>query len=134
MPSRSENGESKAGIFGTMNDHAFKVGPGLDRAGLAEGLARHAEALAEILIPDLRGLDAAAVFETGTLRIERVDPADEGNVHRLHFRFEWSAQHGCSDWSCRETEFHSARFRYAGDEAVFAVAPAPEERTTREEF
>jgi hypothetical protein len=121
-------------VGSSSNTKACKVGPGLDPAGLADALERHAEALAEILIPDLRGLDAAAVFETGTLRIERVEPADGTGVHRLHFRFEWSAQHGCSDWSCRETEFRSGLFRYVGDQAVFEVSPAPEERTTREEF
>ena len=117
-----------------MNTRAFKVGPGLDRAGLAEALGRQAEALAEILIPDLQGLDAAAAYEPGTLRIEGVEATERPEAYRLHFRFDWSAQHGCSDWSCRETEFRSATFRYLGETAVFEVSPAPEERTTREEF
>jgi hypothetical protein len=117
-----------------MQTHSFKVGRGLDQARLVEALEQRVEALAEFLIPDLRGLDAAAVYESGTLRIERIDAADGSNLHRLHFRFEWTAQHGCSDWSCRETEFRSAPFRYAGDEVLFDVAAAPEERTTREEF
>ncbi len=116
------------------NTHEFKIGPGLDRAGLADVLGRQAEALAGILIPDLHRLDAAAAYEPGTLRVEAVEATERPETYRLHFRFEWSAQHGCSDWSCRDQERQSALFRLVGDAAVFEVPADPGERTTRDEF
>ena len=114
--------------------HRFHVGPGLDGAALAAALGRRAEELAGFLIRDLRGLDAAAVYEAGTLRIDGVVPAGPAEIFRLDFRYAWTAQHGCSDWSCRDTEVESATFRYRGDEVIFTVPAAAEERTTREEF
>lgn len=117
-----------------MNTCILKVGDGLGRAGLLDALGRQSEVLAGFLIPDLRGLDAAAAYEPGTLRIAAVDPVAGTDRLRLDYRFEWTAQHGCSDWSCRDTEHQSTTFRYLGDAAIFELSPHPEERTTREEF
>lgn len=116
------------------NPCVLKVGHGLDLAGLLQALGRESAVLAGFLIPDLRGLDAAAAYEPGTLRITAVDPVAGTDRLRLEYRFEWSAQHGCSDWSCRDTECQSDTFRYLGDAVIFERSPHPEERTTREEF
>lgn len=118
----------------SANTSSLKVGPGLDRAGLLQALGQQAEVLAGFLIPDLRGLDAAAAYEPGTLRLAAVAPVPGTDLLRLDYHFEWTAQHGCSDWSCRDTEQQSATFRYRDDAALFERAPHPEERTTREEF
>ena len=117
-----------------MDTGILKVGGGLDRAGLAGELGRQSEVLAGFLIPDLRGLDAAAAYEPGTLRIAAVAPVAGTDLLRLDYRYEWSAQHGCSDWSCRDTEHRSATFRYRGDAVIFELPEIPEERTIREEF
>jgi hypothetical protein len=117
-----------------MNTRTFPVAPGLTPAGLTAALRPHAEALAEFLVPDLRGLDAAAVYEAGSLRVDGVDAADATNRHRLHFRFAWTAQHGCSDWSCRDTEQHSTLFQYRDAAVIFEVPDAPGERSPRDEF
>ena len=117
-----------------METCLIKVGDGLDRTGLLQALGRQSDVLAGILIPDLRGLDAAAAYEPGTLRIAAVEPVAGTDRLRLEYRFEWSAQHGCSDWSCRDTEHQSAMFRYRDGAAIFELAPPPEERTTREEL
>ena len=117
-----------------MNPCILNVGHGQDRAGLLGALGRQSDVLAEFLIPDLRGLDAAAAYEPGTLRLAAIEPVAGTDLLRLDYRFEWTAQHGCSDWSCRDTEHQSATFRYLGDAVIFELSPHPEERTTREEF
>ena len=113
---------------------SFACGDGLSPEGLRAALNAVPKEALQPLIPAIERHHANARLTEGSLALDAVETVEgRPSLYALRFRYEWTAQLGCSDVNYRDTERAHAHFTYANGRVTFAWDEAGD-RSTVDEF